>query len=205
MKFAQRTDNAKRRAAHLVEFALVCPVFFLFLFGVLEYSRFVMTQQVMVNAAREGARYAVVTTNDANSNPTQDVQSWIFNYMAGQNVQLNSPAGGAFDQNANIMVYTADPTNVQPVYLNGNTAGTLLANANVPVNVSGSDVAWANVTYDGNGNPEPWLVAPYTNAGFNQTISVVICGSYTPILPSFLLMGNTIPISATAIMYSEAN
>jgi Flp pilus assembly protein TadG len=205
MRIAPQRDGRKRTAAHLVEFAVVSPIFFLFLFGILEYSRYVMTQQVMVNAAREGARYAVVTTNDASSNPTQDVQNWISNYMAGQSVQLMSPAGGTFDPLANIMVYTADPTNIQPVYLNNNVSGTPIANANVPVDVNGNDVLWANVTYDGNGNPEPWLIAPYTNAGFNQTISVVICGTYTPILPTFLLMGTTIPISAQAIMYSEAN
>jgi Flp pilus assembly protein TadG len=205
MKLMRHGVGRRRTAAHLVEFAIVCPIFFLFLFGILEYSRYLMTQQVMVNAAREGARYAVVTTNDPNANPTQDVQNWVYNYMAGQNVQLQSPAGGAFNQLANIMVYTADPANVGPVYLNGNTSGTLLTNANLPINSSGTDVQWANVTYDANGNPEPWLVAPYTNAGFNQTIAVVICGTYSPILPTFLLMGNSIQISARAVMYSEAN
>jgi Flp pilus assembly protein TadG len=205
MILVRRSDTRRRQAAHIVEFAFVCPIFFLFLFGILEYSRFVMTLQVMTNAAREGARYAVVTTNDSNANPTQDVQNWVYNYMAGQNVQLNAPAGGTFSATANILVYTSDPTTVAPVYLNGNAGSTRLANANVPVNSSGTDVAWSAVTYDGSGNPQPWLVAPYTNAGFNQTISVVICGTYTPILPSFLLMGTTIPISAQAIMYSEAN
>jgi Flp pilus assembly protein TadG len=205
MRLPRQATKQRRTAAHLVEFAFVCPVFFLFMFGIFEYSRYVMTLQIMVNAAREGARFAVVTTNDASANPTQDVQNWVLNYMAAQNVQLSSPAGGPFSATSNIMVYTADPTNVQPVYLNGNAGGTLLANANVPVDVNGNDVQWSSVTYDASGNPEPWLVAPYTNAGFNQTISVVICGTYTPILPTFLFMGNTIPISARAIMYSEAN
>jgi len=205
MKLPRHAAKQRRTAAHLVEFAFVCPVFFLFLFGIFEYSRYVMTQQIMTNAAREGARYAVVTTNDASANPTQDVQNWVLNYMAAQNVQLSSPAGGAFSATSNIMVYTSDPANAGPVYLNGSVGGTLLANANLPLDVSGNDVQWASVTYDANGNPQPWLIAPYTNAGFNQTISVVICGTYTPILPNFLLMGNTIPISAQAIMYSEAN
>jgi Flp pilus assembly protein TadG len=205
MTSKQRSTTRRRTAAHAVELAFVAPIFFLFLFGILEYSRYLMTLQVMTNAAREGARYAVVTTNDANSSPTQDVQNWVYNYMAGQSVQLQAPTGGAFVATANVWVYTADPTATGPVYVNGTAGGTLLANANLPVNSSGTDVAWANVTYDSNGNPQPWLVAPYTNAGFNQTIAVVISGNYTPILPSFLLMGNTIPVSATAIMYSEAN
>lgn len=204
MIFTRQPVLRRRTAAHLVEFAFVAPVFFLFLFGILEYSRYVMTLQIMTNAAREGARYAVVTTNDSSANPTLDVQNWVYNYMAGQNVQLNSPSGGTFVLN-NIMVYTADPANVQPMYVNGNSNGTLIGSANVPVNSNGADVPWSSVTYDSNGNPEPWLVAPYTNAGFNQTISVVISGTYNPIIPSFLLMGNQIPIVAQAVMYSEAN
>jgi Flp pilus assembly protein TadG len=195
----------RRTAAHLVEFAFVCPIFVLFFFGILEYSRYVMTLQIMTNAAREGARFAVVTTNDPSASPTQDVQNYVFKYMAAQNVQLQAPAGGTFDPLANVMVYTASPSTSALVYLNNNSAGTPLANANLPVDVSGNNVTWASVTYDSSGNPQPWLVAPYTNAGFNQTIAVVICGNYTPIMPSFLLMGNTIPISAQAIMYSEAN
>jgi Flp pilus assembly protein TadG len=205
MMLSPHSNSRRRHAAHLVEFAFVVPIFLLFIFGILEYSRYVMTLQVMTNAAREGARYAVVTTNDSDANPTQDVQNWVYTYMAGQNVQLSAPAGGTFNPLANIMVYTSDPTNVQPVYLNNGSSGVPLANANVPVNASGTDVAWSAVTYDSNGNPEPWLIAPYTNAGFNQTISVVICGTYTPILPTFLFMGNSIPISAQAVMYSEAN
>jgi Flp pilus assembly protein TadG len=205
MKLPRHAAKQRRTAAHLVEFAFVCPVFFLFMFGIFEYSRYVMTQQIMVNAAREGARFAIVTTNNPGANPTQDVQNWVFNYMAGQNVQLNSPAGGAFDPLANVMVYTSDPANSGAVYLNGNTGGTLLCNANLPVDVNGNDVQWSSVTYDAKGNPVPWLVAPFTNAGYKQTISVVVCGTYTPILPTFLFMGNTIPISAQAIMYSEGN
>jgi hypothetical protein len=109
----------------------------------------------------------------------------------------------AFDPHVNVMVYTANPTNLQPVYANG--AGALICQACVPIDTTGADIPWASVTYDANGNPEPWLNAPYTNAGFNQTIAVVVTGTYTPILPTFLFMGNTIPVSAQAIMYSEAN
>jgi Flp pilus assembly protein TadG len=203
MILARRANAARRTGAHVVELAVVAPIFFLFLFGILEYGRFVMTLQIVTNAAREGARYAVVTTNDANANPTQDVQNWVNVYMAAQGVQLTSPTGGSFDPLSNVMVYTCNPTNVQPVYANG--SGALICNACVPIDTSGADIAWANVTYDSKGNPQPWLNAPYTNAGFNQTIAVVITGTYTPVLPTFLFMGKTIPVNAQAIMYSEAN
>jgi Flp pilus assembly protein TadG len=44
----------------MVEFALVAPIFFLLLFGMLEASRFVFYYEILNNATREGARYAIV-------------------------------------------------------------------------------------------------------------------------------------------------
>ena len=49
-----------RRGAAAVEFALVAPVFFLLVFGLIEYGRMVMVQQMLTNASREGARHAVL-------------------------------------------------------------------------------------------------------------------------------------------------
>jgi Flp pilus assembly protein TadG len=64
----------RRRGAAAVEFAVVAPIFFLFIFGMIEYGRMVMVQQVLTNAAREGARVAILdnststgVTNAANS------------------------------------------------------------------------------------------------------------------------------------------
>ena len=50
----------KRSGTAAVEFALVAPVFFLLVIGIVEYGRMVMVQQVIVNASREGARQAVL-------------------------------------------------------------------------------------------------------------------------------------------------
>ena len=43
-----------------MEFALVAPLLFLFVMGMFEIGRMVMVQQVLTNAAREGARFAVM-------------------------------------------------------------------------------------------------------------------------------------------------
>jgi Flp pilus assembly protein TadG len=50
----------KRRGAAAVEFAVVAPIFLLLVFGMIEYGRMVMVQQVLTNASREGARCAVL-------------------------------------------------------------------------------------------------------------------------------------------------
>lgn len=55
-----RLYRRNRRAAAAVEFALVAPVFFLLVLGMIEYGRMVMVQQVITNASREGARRAVL-------------------------------------------------------------------------------------------------------------------------------------------------
>ncbi|MEX0867819.1 MAG: TadE family protein [Pirellulales bacterium] len=55
-----RYGRNRRRGAAAVEFAIVAPIFFLFVFGIIEYGRMVMVQQVITNASREGARRAVL-------------------------------------------------------------------------------------------------------------------------------------------------
>jgi len=55
-----RLYRRKRRATAAVEFAIVAPVFLLMVFGMIEYGRMVMVQQIITNASREGARTAVL-------------------------------------------------------------------------------------------------------------------------------------------------
>lgn len=51
-----------RRGATLVEFAVVAPVLFLLIFGIIEFGRLMMVQQAMTNAAREAGREASLAT-----------------------------------------------------------------------------------------------------------------------------------------------
>jgi Flp pilus assembly protein TadG len=85
-------DGERRRGATAVEAALVLPMVFLFLFGIFEYGRYVMTLQVMTNAAREGARYALTHTQPLTvagttyGNTTSDVTTIINKSLAGQSL-----------------------------------------------------------------------------------------------------------------------
>jgi Flp pilus assembly protein TadG len=86
----------KKRGAAAVEFAIVAPLFFLLLFGMIEYGRCVLVQQVLTNASREGARRAVLDGTD-----TSDVIEVIDGYLAnasitGATVTVNpDPPGNA--------------------------------------------------------------------------------------------------------------
>ena len=55
-----RLCRRKRIGAAAVEFAIVAPVFFLMVLGMIEIGRAVMVQQIITNASREGARQAVL-------------------------------------------------------------------------------------------------------------------------------------------------
>jgi len=69
-----------------VEFAIVAPVFFLMIFGMIEYGRLVMVQQILTNATREGARRAVL--QDAT---TSAVKTVVTNYLTNASINGNNP------------------------------------------------------------------------------------------------------------------
>lgn len=85
-----RQEKHVRRGATVMEAALVLPIVLIFLLGILEYGRYVMTLQVLTNAAREGARYALAHTEPVTlqgvtyGNATSDVQTIVNNACAGQ-------------------------------------------------------------------------------------------------------------------------
>src|SRR5205809_603029 len=56
----RHTTRPNRRGAAAVEFAIVAPVLFLLFLGMIEFGRMVMVQQIITNAAREGARIAII-------------------------------------------------------------------------------------------------------------------------------------------------
>ena len=55
-----RSCRRSRKGAAAVEFALVAPLFFLLILGMIEVGRALMVQQVITSASREGARLAVL-------------------------------------------------------------------------------------------------------------------------------------------------
>jgi Flp pilus assembly protein TadG len=65
-----------------VEFAVVAPLFFLLILGMVEFGRMMMVQQIITNASREGARVAVL-----DNTTTSDVTTAVQNYLTGGSVQ----------------------------------------------------------------------------------------------------------------------
>lgn len=71
-----------RHGASAVEFALVAPVFFTVVLGIIEFGRMAMVQQVITNAAREGARVGVL---DGAS--FAKVQSKVSDYLSAGSIK----------------------------------------------------------------------------------------------------------------------
>jgi Flp pilus assembly protein TadG len=62
----------------VVEFALLAPVLFALLFGILDFGRAVFTYNTITNAAREGARWGIV--RDTDGTLVNDVKTQVANY-----------------------------------------------------------------------------------------------------------------------------
>lgn len=90
MKRVRNLSHNERRGATTVEAAVLLPLVLLVLIGILEYGRYVMTLQILTNAAREGAHYALAHTEPVTiqgttyGNSTADVVNQVTRFSGGQ-------------------------------------------------------------------------------------------------------------------------
>jgi len=90
----------RQRGATLVEFSIAATVFLLVMFAVLEFGRALWTHNALTDAARKGARYAVLHRADQ----IDDVKNVVV---------YGNPVGGT-----NPVVENLSTTNVQVSYTN---------------------------------------------------------------------------------------
>ena len=113
-RMSRKRRRRDRKGASAVEFAVMAPIFALFVFGIIEFGRTMMVQQVLVNSSRVGARLA--------SMPNQTTSSVVS--------AAEEYAEGASVTGVNVTV-TPDPSTV--------TAGDLIT---VNVSVPFDQVSW---------------------------------------------------------------
>jgi Flp pilus assembly protein TadG len=181
----------RRRGVTVVESAAVMSVFLLLLFGMFEYCRFLMVLHVTNNAAREGARYAVVNVDK----PT-DFDYVDFTDASGRrfdNIQKYTTArmGGIHTRNIEgfrVACYAIDPAGLSqnPPVVRPKAKPTASAGT------------YPNPFDNVDANRVPWNAAVFT-----EKIAVTVDGTYRPILPTFLFMPNTISVKTTALAGSE--
>ena len=72
----KRREQSNRRGAAVVEAAVVLPVFLLILFGMIEFGRALMVNQVLTTAARDACRLAIIG-GSSNSEVKQAVKDTV--------------------------------------------------------------------------------------------------------------------------------
>lgn len=121
-----RFCRKNRRGVAAVEFAVVAPLFFLLILGMIEFGRMIMVQQVITNGSREGARLAVL-----DGATTSEVTSAVENYLrnsavngATVTVAPDPPSSAGYGEPVTVTVSV--PFNQvswlpSPMFLGGNT------------------------------------------------------------------------------------
>lgn len=128
-------SNHHRRGVSAVEFALVTPLFLALVLGIVEFGRAMMVGQLVTNAAREGARMAILS---GSSNAQVE---------AAVTDNLQRTLGIAENATGVLVHFTVDPDVGHP------DAGDEVANAlsrdncTVEVRVSQELVKYSRLTY----------------------------------------------------------
>lgn len=107
-----------------MEFAIVAPMLFLVVFGLIEFSRYMMLRQIAITSTREGSRKATLGTTTSDT----QVDTVVRDYLA---------AGGVQSSVANDPAKTL--VSVSPSGLNGLASGTPIT---VNVQMSFADLSW---------------------------------------------------------------
>lgn len=90
----------------MVEFAIVAPIFFLVVLGIIEFGRMAMVQQVITNAAREGARVGILDDSTYATVDNKVRQYLNAAALKGGKVDVspNPPSSAGFDQPVTVTV-----------------------------------------------------------------------------------------------------
>jgi len=87
-----RSLRRNHRGSALVEVAITIPILLAILLGIFEFARAWNIQQVVTNAAREGARVAVVPTAT-----TALIQTAVENHLTAANVDVSGATISIFN------------------------------------------------------------------------------------------------------------
>lgn len=195
--------RTRRRGMTIVEATLVMSVFLMLLFGLFEYCRFLLVLHITNNAARDGARYAVVNLDKPDNFSVTDFTASkpsIANYttarMGGVWKQINNVDATHSPNGYQVAVYACDQT--------GLSLGTPVIRPRAASGVAPYPDPFFGTTQ----NTDPFLAGapnavPWRQAAFTERVAVTIRGTYRPFTPAFLFMPSSIPVRITAVMGSE--
>jgi Flp pilus assembly protein TadG len=137
----RKTQTRRHRGSAAVEFAVALPPLMAIFMGVLESGRLMSAQEIVVNAAREGARYAVLggsSMGTSTSTGATEVNYYVRQYLG---------AGGLSTASATITITDLDNSTVTD--LPQATTGDRIQ---VAVSLPFKSVAWSTPWYFGSAN-----------------------------------------------------
>ena len=102
---------SSRRGAAAVEFAVIAPLLFMLIFGMIEIGRAIMVAQIVVNASREGCRQATLS-----SKTVAEVVTWTTQYLNSAGVSSTAIASTAlYDEDGNAITNLSNISAGDPV------------------------------------------------------------------------------------------
>jgi hypothetical protein len=184
-----RLSRKIRHGMTIIEATLVMSVLALFLFGILEYARFLMVLHVTHNAARDAARYASVNQDKPATFDTTGYTDGAGRYYPSIRDYTALRMAGVQRQLADyeMAVYPVDSSS---------------ASATPPVVRAKAKTGTPPGQYPDPFDPSDPRRPPWNQATYPEGIAVSIRGTYKPLLPGFLLMPSEIPVSITFVSSS---
>lgn len=189
---------ARRGGVSIVESALLMSIFLMFLFGILEYSRYLLVLHVSANAARDGARYACVHVGFPDNFDYADATVGGVTYPSVWKYAVQR-MGGTDRMIATSFAVKTYPCDSTQLY------GTL-ANNYTPVVAAKAGYSPPDATAYNGGNQTGTAVSrsvDWNGASFGEKIAVEVYGTYQPVLPSFLFMSGVTTVKSVALVGSE--
>ena len=105
----------RRRGVVAVEAAVVLPVLIILMFGVWEVGRLIQVNQIVVNAAREGARLAAGGYVDGTPVTSAMVTQAVQDYLASAGLPSAAADGAQVTLNCQASPAWTDPSDAKPL------------------------------------------------------------------------------------------
>ncbi|HEX6649420.1 MAG TPA: TadE family protein [Pyrinomonadaceae bacterium] len=137
--------SKNERGTSLAEFAIVATFFFMLIFGVIEFGRFLYTHNALTDASRRGARYAVLhlaPSSDPDGN-TYDNPTCVRNAIMYGETHIN-PTTCAPLSGSPLLIHGIDAATIRVKY-----KGVDFDNDPATHNPYGTNLGTATVTIEG--------------------------------------------------------
>ena len=135
------------KGSTLVEFALVAAVFFLVIFSIVEMERMLLVYTTVANAARGGARYAIVHGNDRTGGGVNGPSSSGDHSQVVNTVKALARAGALNTANLQVTVNYMDVTNAPGSRVSVKVVYPYDPFTAIPLNVNLSSISEGVITF----------------------------------------------------------